>query len=134
MATKNNLPPVWRFDFGDYSALGPVFQKFLSNLNLFTLAVYNILNGGVGFANLQRSIYTTTITASTTTTISFVNPLAVVPSGVAVVQVLLASSPSTAITSTVTAANWTYDGRTITVQNVTGLTSGTSYQISLEVM
>ncbi len=130
----NNLPPVWRFDFGDYTQLGSVFQKFLSNLNLFTLSVYNSLNGGIGFGNMQRAIYSTTLIASTTTALSFVNPLPIAPSGLAVVAVTLRTSPGTPITSAVSVANWFFDGRNINVLAITGLTAGSSYAISLEVM
>ncbi len=131
---SSNLPPVWRFDFGDYSALGSVFQKFLANLNLFTLAVYNILNGGIGFTNLQRSIYTTSVLAGTTTPLVFVNPLTIAPTGLAVVKVLLSGKTNTALTSAVSAANWFYDGKNINILNITGLTNGSTYSISLEVM
>lgn len=131
---SNNLPPVWRFDFGDYTALGPVFQKFLANLNLFTLAVYNLMNKGVGYANLQRTVYTTSVLAATTTPLVFVNPLAVPPSGLAVVQVLLQGKTNTAVAAAVSAANWYYDGKNINVLNLAGLTAGSTYTISLEVM
>jgi hypothetical protein len=131
---KSNLPPVWRFDYGDYSGLGPVFQKFLANINLFTLAVYNLVNGGIGFANMQRAIYSTTVTAATTTALSFVNPLPVAPSGLAVVQVLLQGKTAAPISSAVSVANWYYDGRNINVLNIAGLTAGSIYQLSLEVM
>jgi hypothetical protein len=131
---NSNLPPVWRFDFGDYSALGPIFQKFLSNLNLFTLAIYNLVNGGIGFTNLQRSIYTTTVTAGTTTPLVFANPLSIQPSGVSLVQVQLSGKVNTAIANAVTAANWFYDGKNINILNIAGLTNGSTYKISLEVM
>ncbi len=134
MPATSNLPPTWRFDFGDFSSLGPIFQKFLANLNLFTLAVYNALNGGIGFSNLQRSIYTTTVTATTTTILSFVNPLSIAPSGLSLVAITLRSSPSTPITNAVSVANWFYDGKNINVLNITGLTVGLSYSLSLEVM
>lgn len=130
----NNLPPVWRFDYGDYSGLGAIFQKFLANLNLFTLSVYNALNGGIGFSNMQRTIYSATVVAASTTTLSFVNPLAIAPSGVSVVKVLLTGSTATAIANAVTACNWYYDGKNINVLNIAGLTAGSTYQISLEVM
>jgi hypothetical protein len=129
-----NLPPIWRFDFGDYSSLGATFQKFLSNINLFTLAVYNLMNGGIGFANMQRSVYSTTVTAGTTTPMTFVNPLSIAPSGISVVKVLLQSATATPITSAVSAANWFYDGKNVNILDITGLTSGKTYQISLEVM
>ena len=130
----SNLPPLWRFSFEDYSPLGSVFQKFISNLNLFTLAMYNIVNGGIGFANLQRSIYSFTVLAGTTTTFSFVNPLAVSPSGVVLVKVLLNGNIATPITSAVSVANWFYDGKNINILDIPGLTPGGSYDISLEVM
>jgi vancomycin permeability regulator SanA len=130
----NNLPPVWRFDFGDYLPLGSDFQKFLANANLFTLAVYNALNKGLGFANLQRSLYSTTVLAASTTPLSFVNPLAIAPSGLAVVQVLQTGKVNTALANAVSAANWYYDGKNINVLNISGLTSGQNYQIVLEVM
>jgi hypothetical protein len=129
----SNLPPVWRFDFGDYTSLGATFQKFLSNINLFTLAVYNALNGGIGFQNLQRAIYSVTVTAGTTTPLTFVNPLSIAPSGISIVRVLLPGKTNTPLANAVSAANWIYDGKYITVLNITGLTSGLSYQISLEV-
>ena len=131
---NSNLPPVWRFDFGDYSALGPIFQKFLANLNLFTLAIYNLVNGGIGFSNMQRTVYSVTVTAGATTPLVFVNPLTIAPSGVAVVQVLLKGKTSTAIANAVSAANWFYDGKNINILNIAGLTNGSSYQIYLEVM
>lgn len=133
MAT-NNLPPIFRFDFGDYSALGSVFQKFLANLNLFTLAVYNILNGGVGFQNMQRVIYKTTVLAGATTPLVIVNPLSIAPSGVSVVQVLQNGKTNTVLTTAVSAANFYYDGKNIQILNITGLTSGQNYQLALEIM
>lgn len=131
---SNSLPPVFRFDFGDYTALGSVFQKFLANLNLFTLSVYNLLNGGIGFSNLQRTIYSTQITAGVTMTpLVFVNPLPIAPSGLTVCKVQLVGKTNTPITSAVSAANFFYDGKNINILNVTGLTAGSVYNISLEV-
>lgn len=130
----NNLPPVWRFDFGDYTSLGSVFQKFLANLNLFTLSVYSLLNGGIGFPNMQRTIYRTTVTAAAITSLVIVNPLPIAPSGVSVVQVLLEGNTNLPITSSVSAANWSFDGKNINILNIAGLTPGSIYQISLEIM
>ena len=128
------LPSTWRFDFGDYTSLGSTFQKFLANINLFSLAVYNLLNGGIGFANLQRSIYTVTVMAGPTTTLSFVNPLPIAPSGLSLVQCLALGNTPQALSTSVSVGNWTFDGHTITVLNVSGLVDGVTYQIALEVM
>jgi hypothetical protein len=131
---SNNLPPIYRFDWGDYLQLGATFQKFLANLNLFTLGVYNLLNGGIGFANLQRSIYKATVTAGNVTPLSFVNPLSIAPSGLSLVQCLAVGATAQALSSSVSVGNWTYDGKTISVLNISGLVSGVTYQIALEVL
>ena len=135
MANGNQpLPPLYRFDYGDYSSLGATFQKFLSNLNLFTLAVYNILNGGVGFQNLQRTIYSVVLTAGQVTPLSFVNPLSIAPSGLSLVQCLAQGNTPQALSSSVSVGNWTFDGSTITILNVSGLVAGVTYKLSLEIM
>ena len=131
--TPNNLPPIWRFDFGDYTQLGSTFEKFLSNLNLYTLAIYNIVNGGISFSNMQRRVYSTTVLAATTTPMSFVNPLTIAPSSVSVVKIYLPGNNNTAIANAVSAANWFFDGQKINILNITGLTAGLTYQISIEV-
>lgn len=129
----NNLPPIWRFDFGDYSGLGGIFQKFLANLNLFTLNVYNALNGGIGFSNMQRIAYSATVTAGTTTPLKIVNPLSITPSCIYIAKVTVKGSDNTVITNAVSAANWTFDGKNINILNIVGLTSGTAYNITLEI-
>lgn len=130
----NNLPPKWLFDFSDYTSLGNIFQKFLANLNLFTLNVYNLLNGGLTFQNMQRTIYKATVLATANTTLSFVNPLDIVPSGLSLVKVLLVSNTNVAITNAVSVANWYYDGVNINILSIPGLTSGQNYELSIEVM
>lgn len=129
-----NLPPIWRFDFGDYVSMGASFQKFLANLNLFTLNVYNALNGGIGFANMQRTIYSATVTAGATTSLKIVNPLPIAPSGVTLVKATVKGADNTVITNAVSACNWTFDGKNINILNIAGLTNGTAYNISLEIM
>jgi hypothetical protein len=133
MANTNPLPSTWRFDFGDYTSMGATFQKFLGNLNLFTLAIYNLVNGGLGFANMQRAIYSQTVLAGTTTPLVFANPLPIPPSGIHVVQVLLQGKTQTAMTTAVFAGNFFYDGKNINILNVVGLTQGSTYSLSLEV-
>lgn len=131
---SNPLPQSWRWDPADYQQLGVVFSKFIATLNVFGLAVYNLLNGGLGFANLQRSLYSVTVLAGATTALKFVNPLPIAPSGVHVVQAQLVSANPTALTNPVFAGNWYFDGVNISILNVTGLTSGQSYRIVLEIM
>lgn len=128
---SNPLPSVWRWDFSDYTSLGTTFQKFLSQLNIFALAVYNLVNGGIGYSNLQQSLYTFTVTAGLTTPVSFVNPLSITPSCVTLGRVYQVASNNTAITSPVTVSNFYYDGKAINILNIPGLTNGTTYQITV---
>lgn len=130
----NNLPPLWRFDIGDYTGLGSVFTKFIANLNLFTQAVYSLLNGGIGFSNMQRAIYSTQVTGGATTTpVSFTNPLPISPSGVTLCQCQLVGKTSVAISSAVSLGTWQYGGKTISILGIAGLVTGDTYNISLEV-
>jgi len=131
--TSSPLPPIYKFDFGDYTSLGTTFQKFLQNINLFTLNTFNLLNGGIGFVNMQRIIYSFTLTASTITSFSFVNPLPIAPSGVTLSRIVLSNDVAVAIPGTCSVANWYYDGKNVNILNITGLVSGTQYTISVEV-
>ena len=124
MRASNPLPQVWRWDFGDYVSLGSTFQKFIANLNLFSLAVYNLLNGGIGFANLQRTIYSIPVIGGKS--IEFVNPLPIAPSGLTVAQV------SPAPVNAVDVSGWSFDGKNISVTPL-GLTSATQYTLTMEV-
>ena len=128
---SNPLPSVWRWDYSDYTSLGATFQKFLSQLNIFALAVYNLVNGGIGYANLQQAIYTFTVTAGSTTPVSFVNPLSITPSCVVLGNVQVKANVTTAITAAVTLSNFYYDGHSINILNIPGLVSGTTYQITV---
>ena len=128
------LPPVYRFDPGDYQGSPSWFQKFISNANLFTLNIYNLMNGGIGFANLQRAVYSTTLTAgSTNTALSFVNPLSISPSGLTLVKCMPLGNTTPPVLGTVSVATWFFDGKSINIPNITGLNAGSSYQFSLEV-
>ena len=111
-------------------------SNFLSDsaLNLFSLAVYNLFNGGIGFANMQRAIYSVTLTAGNVTPLSFVNPLDIAPSGLSLIQCLAIGNTAQALSTSVSVGNWSYDGKNINVLNVSGLVSGVQYQIALEVM
>ena len=126
-----NLPPLWRFSAEDYVGLGKIFKGFLDNLNLFTQAVYDLVNGGIGYANLQQSVYSVTVLAGSTTPLSFVNPLVIPPSAVVLGQVVLIANTPTAITNAVCVGNWTFDGKTISILDIPGLTSGQTYKISV---
>ena len=133
----NNLPPTWRFSVEDYTSLGPTFAKFIAVLNLFTLAAYNLFNGGIGFQNLQRSIYSASYIGGATNSggyaLSFVNPLPVPPSGLTLCQISVPGKTTIPVTTAVCVASWFFDGKSINILAIAGLTTGTVYNISLEV-
>lgn len=136
MATRYSypLPPVWRFNFGDYVGLGPIFQRFLGMLNSFNQDIFNLMNGGIGFSNMQRSVYKTSIVGSANVSLSFVNPLNIPPTGLALIQIAEAANPLAPISSSVSVANWYFDGQQINILSIPGLTSGIKYNLTLEVM
>src|SRR5689334_242590 len=73
----SNLPTTRRFKFEDYSGAPQWFATFLQALNLFTDAVYQILDGGVTYQNVvspQIVVRTITAPASGSTTFNFTNP------------------------------------------------------------
>lgn len=132
----SNLPTIQILKYEDYAKAKDwqgALQALISSLNLFMNPVYNILNGGVTFQNLTiPQTYTKVITASATTTFTFTNPLVIQPSAVLVGNVWT-GIPSTHPTGAVQAF-WHYTGNSIVIDNITGLTAGTTYTITLAVL
>lgn len=137
MATsQSNLPTIQRLKYEDYARAGnwqQAFQLLVNSLNLFMTPIYDILNGGVTYMNLTvPQTYEKVITAATTTTFSFVNPLKIQPAAVIVGNCwtgLPSTHPSAALQ-----VYWHYSGNTIIVDNIVGLTSGTQYTITLVIL
>lgn len=134
--TQSNLPTVQRLKYEDYSRYSTwqqAFQGLIASLNLFMNPVYDILNGNVTYTNLTvPKTFTKIITAASTTTFSFVNPLTISPSAVIIGNVWT-GIPSAHPTGNVD-IYWHYSGNTIFVDNIIGLTSGTNYNITLVVL
>ncbi len=131
----SNLPTIYNFRFEDYPGAPPWFAQFLSSLYLFTNPVFQILNGGVAYQNLQSpQFYTQTVTAPATgnTTFNFKNPLAVTPTNIVIGNINEAGKP-TAHPAVATSIYWHLSQGTIYVDNVVGLTAATTYVISLVV-
>ena len=137
MATaQSNLPTVQRLKYEDYARSGTwqqAVQALVNSLNLFMTPVYDILNGGVTYTNLTApQTYTTTITAGTATTFTFVNPLSIQPSGVLIGNCwtgLQSTHPAVALQ-----VYWHYSGNSIIVDDIIGLTSGIQYQVTLVIL
>lgn len=134
MATQqSNLPTIQRLKYEDYARAENwqgAMQLLVNALNLFMTPVYDILNGGIGYTNLVApQVYTTTITAKTTTTFSFVNPMRTLPQSVVIGNCwsgLPSTHPAVALQ-----VYWHYSGNTVLIDNIVGLTAGTEYTVTL---
>jgi len=132
----SNLPTNQEFKFENYPGAEQWFQQFLNSLNLFTTAVYGILNGGVTYQNLTvPKVYTKTITtpASGPVTFNFTNPLRIQPQAVLLGNVYVNGNPSSHPSS---ASNvyWHVSQGAIYVDDIPNLTASTTYVITLVVL
>lgn len=131
---NSNLPSVWRFKGEDFDGAPEWFMQFLTQLNLFTNPVYSILNGGVNFQNLSTPrAFVKTITAGTPTMFEFQNPLKVPVSAVMLGGVYEVQKPKSH-PSTACGIMWHPEDNNVVVDDVIGLTSGTTYILSVVVL
>lgn len=135
-----NLPTTKRFYSEDYKESPAWFMRFLSQLNLYTEPIYNILNQGVDVTlNTDEEIYSLSVPNASATGSSnifhFVPKKFVgAPHGILVGQCLLNSSTgvATAIGSQVT-IDWVWTGSEVSILAVYGLTASKSYTLSLRI-
>lgn len=135
MATSN-LPTNRRFKFEDFPSAPQWFSTFLQALNLFIDPVYQILDGGIGYQNLVvPKTFTKVITtpASGSVTFNFTNPLKITPSAVLLGNVYVNGQPSSHPSSPAV-VYWHYSQGTIYVDNVTNLSTSTTYSITVVVL
>lgn len=136
MAGNSNLPSIQRLKFEDYSRAEDwkqATQSLVNSLNLFMTPVYDILNGGVTYANLTvPKIYSAVITGASPTSFTFVNPLLIQP------QAVIVGNCWTGLTSTHPAVAlqvyWHISGNTIIIDDIVGLTVGIQYNVVLVVL
>lgn len=130
----SNLPTLQRIKFEDYKDAPAWFSSFLTSLNLFMNSIYNIVNGQVGYQNLVApQIVMQTVTADTPTTMSFSNPLSIVPSVVILGNVYTFPANFSIHPSTPTTAFWHFSNNTVYIDDVTGLTPGIKYVLTFMV-
>jgi hypothetical protein len=134
--SNSNLPTVQRLKYEDYADASDwkdAMQKLVNTLNLFITPAYNIFNGGVNYQNLTApQIVDKQITGATTTTFSFVNPLAILPRAVLIGNCwsgIPSTHPAVALQ-----IYWHNTQGTIVVDNIVGLTAGIVYNLSLVVL
>ena len=131
-------PSIQRFYSDDYKEAPNWFkQSFLNTLNLFVFPVYNALNKNLTVAsNLNQAYETIQVTGNataTSNTASFLNPIEGNPTGVTVVDVQITGTPTQTYPTSAIQVFWTFDGSSIQIGSITGLSNGVLYSITLKV-
>jgi hypothetical protein len=133
-----SVPSIQRFYSDDYKAAPDWFKKtFLNTLNLFVFPTYNALNKNLTVGeNINQAYETISLTGNSTptnNTTSFLNPIEGAPTGVTVLNVTIAGTPTTQYPTAAVQVFWTFDGTSVNIGSITGLTTGVSYQLTLRV-
>ena len=130
---NSNLPTIQRVKYEDYKGAPDWFAQFLTALNLFFTAVYNIINKGITYSNLGViQPFTFSFTPGTTTGFKFSNPTTQVPTNVIIGNVYVGNDLRNH-PAAVTQLYWHYSQGFIFVDSIVGLTSGIQYTISVQV-
>ncbi len=133
---SSNLPTTHQFKKENFPDSPEYFGQFLNQLNLFVDPIYQILNGGISYQNLiAPKMYTKTITtpSSGSVTFNFSNPLKIVPSAVLLGNVYVNGLPSSHPSSPAV-VYWHFSEGNIYIDNITNLTTSTTYAVTLVVL
>jgi len=133
---NSNLPTSHQFKFEDYKGAPEFFRQFLNSLNLFVDPVYQLLNGGITYQNLViPQLFTKTITspASGDVTFNFTNPLKILPSAVLLGNIYVQGNRSSHPTDAAV-VYWHESQGLIYVDNITNLSTSTTYVVTLVVL
>jgi len=133
-----SVPSIQRFYSDDYKAAPAWFKtNFLNTLNLFVFPTYNALNKNLTVSdNLNQAYTTISLTGNSTAgnnVTSFLNPIQGNPTGVTVVNVQIVGTATQQYPTSPVQVFWTYNGSSIDIGAITGLTTGVEYQITLRV-
>jgi hypothetical protein len=127
------LPVIKRLLAEDLKAAGAWIVKLLYPLNQFMSSVYAALDHGITFQdNMLGDIKTLSIKGSNPTT-EFLWSYASAPVGCFVVAAFDTSSNPQTLTSAVTCA-WSYNAGVISIDNVTGLDTSRTYNVTFCVL
>jgi hypothetical protein len=131
------LPTIQRFQKQNYPGSPPWFTRFIEDINSFSEIIWNILNKNITLGdNMDAQIYAFTLlagAASLNNTVSFQSGLKHVPQAVLVGNVVNTAAYSAAPTTAVW-ASWSFSNSMISVNAITGLTTGQTYQLTLIVL
>ena len=139
--TNTNMaspPSISRFYSDDYKDAPTWFKgNFLNTLNLFVYPTYNALSKNLTVTdNLNMDYYTFSLTGSATATknvVNFLSPIQGTPVGVTIVDVQVIGVPTQTYPTTAIQCYWTFDGTSINIGSITGLSNGVVYQITVRV-
>lgn len=112
-------------------------DKLIQPLNMFLDSNYNLLNKGLTFGdNVKGQIKTFSLTAKATADLNTLTFACTIsgPSGLIPVKCVLQAAVYTVITNAVTIPSWRYENGTIKIDSITGLTSGSTYVITVLVI
>ena len=131
-------PSIQRFYSDDYKEAPSWFKStFLNTLNLFVFPTYNALNKNLTVADNMNFGYATIALVGNATAIdnvaSFLNPIQGNPTGVDVVNVQITGTATQQYPTSAVQVFWTYDGTSINIGSITGLSNGVNYSITLRV-
>lgn len=133
-----NPPSIQRFYSDDYKEAPNWFkQNFLNTLNLFVFPTYNALNKNLTVGeNLNMNYPVISVIGSSTptnNTASFLNPIEGNPTGVTVLNVVVTNTATPTFPASTIQVFWSFDGTSIDIGSITGLSDGVSYEITLRV-
>lgn len=131
-------PSIQRFYSDDYKEAPTWFKsRFLNTLNLVVFPVYNALNKNLTVGDNFNSEYITLSVAGNATptnnTASFLNPISGIPQGVTVVNVVITGAAVATYPTAAVQVFWSFDGTSIFIGSMTGLSNGVTYNITLKV-
>lgn len=131
-------PSIQRFYSDDYKEAPNWFkQTFLNTLNLFVFPTYNALNKNLTVTeNLNQGYATISLTGSATptnNTASFLSPIEGDPLGVTVVNVVVTGVATPTFPTAAIQVYWSFDGTSISIGSITGLTDNVTYELTLRV-
>lgn len=139
----SNLPSIKRFFDEDVKEAPAWFHRFLSQLNLFTNPIYDILNASVDLtANTNEEIYYLQVNNASAiganNTITFTpKKFSGAPHGINIGQCLINSTTGTSTnnsqsgTSSDVSLSWVWTGSQVQILAIFGLSEGRSHTLTL---
>lgn len=128
------LPPIKQITKEDFKDAPQWIDRLLYPLNLFLNSIYGSLNKSLTFEEnffCQRKTFQVVAgAAATNNTASFPLTMRRLPQGMFVVNAALVSGNYAAIGAAVY-AEFTCDGSTVSITSISGLTNGSTYNISV---